>query len=363
MWASVSPSAGPVGAEEGGPRGGPERLVNALPEAPSRAAMKPGVRAGQADRGGGIARRGNLMCGQPRGQLRAEDRGESARVSGERAAPANQGREGQRAAALAPTEDPPRRALRGAADEHLFQSFAAHFDRIVRARLLKGGQGRERRVRLSPALIAHHADVRGDGVEEDEVAEVVAVSGEAAVGAAAQAARRLREREPARAGQVPGELRIGLERRARRAYGDQSFAPWRPGEDASTRSLGRFFFGPKEGYRTPRVGADQPRYDARTVSANSSRARALRLMKREKGQSCHLFPLGVFGLSLFIAACELGSSSLPPLGSCFRSNVPVRNAPKVKPKAVCAGTGTAFFSFSSSNSEWAHSGITGLRAS
>jgi hypothetical protein len=149
-----------------------------------------------------------------------ENGAESARAARERAAPPRHGRARQRPAARTPANRLPRGALGRASNEDLLQDLAANLHGVVGSRLLKGGLGRERRVGRLPALVARYADVLGDGVEEYEVAEVVAVLREAAVGPAAQAVRRARKVESPFPRQVSGEFGIGLERRAFRAYRD-----------------------------------------------------------------------------------------------------------------------------------------------
>lgn len=213
MRAAVSPSA----RQDRTTSRVPDEGVEPLPEAEARpSAVEPEGGARGPEEAGGNARDAR------RRDLRGEDAGQMACAPRERSTPSRHGRASERPASHALRERPPRGALGGAADEHLLERLAADFDGVVRAGLLERGKRREEGVGLSPALVTLDADVLGDGVEEHEVAEVMAVLRESALGAAPDASRRAREYEPALGGEMPGKLRIGLERRARRAYGDRS---------------------------------------------------------------------------------------------------------------------------------------------
>jgi hypothetical protein len=220
VWAAVWPSA----SQDRTAGRLPDAEVEPFPESKARAvAIEARRGVGQANHGGGIARGANVRLRHPLGQRGAEDGGQSGRAAREGAAPSRDGRASQRPPPGAPAKRAPRGAFRGASDEDLLQNLAANFHRVVRAGLLEGRQGRERGVGRLRALVAAHCDVLGDGVEKDEVAEVVAVLGKAAILTAAQTMRRTRQIESSLPRQAAREFGIGLERRAFRAYGDRSF--------------------------------------------------------------------------------------------------------------------------------------------
>lgn len=203
--------------------------------------------ARQPDHAAGIARRAEFASRHPLAQVSAKDRGVPGRAPEEARAPARDRGAREEASADAQAQRIAGRALRFAAHEHPLQDVAAEIHRVMRAGLLEGRQRGERGVRILPAQVAFDADMLGDRVEEDEIAEVVAMPREAAVDAAAQAVRRAREFEPARLGEVPREFAIGLERSPTPVVRCHPLLP-APGRCAcEAESSGRSFFGFKEG--------------------------------------------------------------------------------------------------------------------
>ena len=98
-----------------------------------------------------------------------------------------------------------------ALQEHAPERRSPDVDRVVCPWLLEGRQGREGRARLF-AKIPLYGDMGEDDGEEDEIAEVVTVLDEAAIGAAAPAGGRARQDEDAFP-EIPGELAISGKRR------------------------------------------------------------------------------------------------------------------------------------------------------
>lgn len=160
----------------------------------------------------GIAADGDGERGQVPGQVGTERGGVACRQLPESSAPGRDGGSGEASAAPEFSDLAPSGTLRLTIGEHVMEGFASRINRVVGVGLLEGGQGGKRATLGVLAEVALDADMRDDGMAEDEVPEVVSVLDEAAVVTAPEAPFGAREDQPAIAVEASRQIAIGLER-------------------------------------------------------------------------------------------------------------------------------------------------------
>lgn len=181
-------------------------------------AIKAKCGAGRTEEEFGIAADGAMRGGQVLGEVGRERGRMAAREAPESAAPLPNGGSRERGAAPGAPKIFQDRPLGTAFEEDSIEDRAADLDRVVGAGLLEAGEGPERAAVGALATVALDADMRDDGVAENEVTEVVTVLHEAAVGSAYPALIGTCQYQSPFARQPPGELAIVLERTGTGAY-------------------------------------------------------------------------------------------------------------------------------------------------